>query len=53
MAGRYQRPTIWELGTVRDLTQAPPGKTGTEHDSSQFQMNFSCVGKDHNNCGDH
>lgn len=40
----YEVPTLVELGPVRLLTQQrPPGKTGSAHDGSQFQSNFSCV----------
>lgn len=55
MQHTYERPTIWALGTVRELTlmPQPPGKSGPSHDGSQFLSNFSCVGKDSSNCGDH
>jgi hypothetical protein len=53
----YERPAVWELGSVRDLTLMPnpPGKTGPAHDGSQFLSNFSCVvdGNPGSNCGDH
>jgi hypothetical protein len=43
MAVTYDSPAIRRLGTVRELTLSPPGKSGTNHDSSQFMTNFSCV----------
>lgn len=39
----YESPVLVELGSIRALTQAPPGKTGPVHDASDFQSNFSCV----------
>ncbi len=49
----YEAPTMAVLGTVRALTLMPnpPGKSGSSHDGSQFQQNFSCVGHDGSNCG--
>ena len=53
----YERPAMWTLGSVHDLTlmPTPPGKSGPDHDGSQFLSNFSCVvdGSPGSNCGDH
>lgn len=46
----YERPSLRFLGSVRELTLNPPGKTGVTHDGSQFIQNFSCV-ESPDNCG--
>jgi hypothetical protein len=54
MAMTYERPVLFELGGVIELTQmpSPPGKSGVTHDGSQFLTNFSCVSGP-GNCGHH
>ena len=47
---KYQPPTVTVLGSVRELTQSPPGKQFTEADGSDFQGNFSCTRPDDLNC---
>ena len=52
MPGTYEPPKVERLGSVRDLTLNPPGKTGSAHDGSAFVLNFSCVGPGPS-CKDH
>ena len=54
MDSRYEAPDMRVLGLVSELTRmpAPPGKTGTVHDSSAFLSNFSCVSGP-GSCGGH
>lgn len=44
MNERYERPQVWDLGKVAELTRMPPppGKTGRGHDGSRFLADFSC-----------
>jgi len=35
----YTPPTLTKVGSVRELTLNPPGKTGSPHDASAFADN--------------